>query len=95
MIEKNRAPNFKFGDGHTHEMTTVNKSQYDYKGNPVEIRSYLDEQKKADLKQHHFAMGSHTTEYQTSALKVNSDGGNPNSSNGFKFESKSLLKNSG
>lgn len=43
MIEKNRAPNFKFGDGHTHEMTTVNKSQYDYKGNPVEIRSYLDE----------------------------------------------------
>ena len=63
MIEKNRAPHFKFGDGQVHETTSVTKSQYDYKGNAAEIRGFMDEQKKADLKQHHFAMGSHSTEY--------------------------------
>ena len=63
MIEKNRNPHFKFGDGHTHEMTSVTKQQYDYKGSAADIRGYLDESKKADLKQHHFAMGSHSTEY--------------------------------
>lgn len=40
-------------------MLTVMKSQFDYKGNPAEIRQTLDENVKADLKQHHFKYGSH------------------------------------
>jgi hypothetical protein len=31
-------------------MTSVAKSQFDFKGNAAEIRSYLEEAKKADLK---------------------------------------------
>ncbi|CDW73675.1 UNKNOWN [Stylonychia lemnae] len=96
IIEKNRNPHFKFGDGLSHDMTSVSKQQFDYKGNASEIRGFLDESRKQDLKQHHFAMGSHTTEYQTSNQKqLNTDQTNNQLSAGAKFETKSLLKNSG
>ena len=39
-------------------------------------------------------MGSHTTEYQTSSLKINPDNA-AHGNNGYKIEAKSLLKNSG
>ena len=65
MIDKNRSNNFKFGDGQQHEVTSVAKAHYDYKGN--QAKAGLNEAQKADLKTHHFQMGSHTAEYQTSA----------------------------
>ena len=54
MIDKFKTPHFTLGDGQSQELTTVMKSQYDYKGNPAEIRQTLDENTKKDLKQHHF-----------------------------------------
>lgn len=67
MIEKNRNNNFKFDDGVAAKssdiMTTVMKSQHDYKGNPNEIRQTLDPSIKKDLRQHHFSMGNHPIEY--------------------------------
>ena len=65
LIDKNRNNNFKFGDGLQHEVTSVTKANYDYKGN--QAKAGLNEAQKADLKTHHFQMGSHTAEYQTSA----------------------------
>ena len=52
MIDKNRNNNFKFGDGLQHEVTSVTKANYDYKGN--QAKAGLNEAQKADLKTHHF-----------------------------------------
>lgn len=100
MIEKNRSPHFKFGDGTSQELQTVNRAQYDYKGNPVEIRQTLDENVKLDLKQHHFQYGSHQTDFlQSSKVPINQNQNQTvvdNKDNDrVKIEAKLLLKNSG
>lgn len=61
------------------------------------MRSYLDDSRRADLKQHHFVMGSHSTEYQTSAQKQFTQEGASSATNqgAIKIESKAMLKNSG
>jgi len=51
-------------------MTSVMRSEFDYKGNPNQIRQVLDPEIKKDLRQHHFSMGSHPSDYSTSTLKV-------------------------
>lgn len=57
MIDKNRSPHFKFSDHPSstkEEMTSIMKSQYDYKGNSVNCRGYMDPAVMADLRAHHF-----------------------------------------
>lgn len=69
LIEKNRDPHFKFNDVNNDpiQMTSVMKSQFDYKGNPNNARAFLDPEIKQDLRQHHFSMGSHPIEYVSSS----------------------------
>lgn len=53
LIEKNRDPHFKFHDANPHDpslMTSVMKSQFDYKGNPNDARAFLDPVVKQDLR---------------------------------------------
>lgn len=57
MIDKNRSPHFKFSDHPSstkEEMTSIMKSQFDYKGNSVNCRGYMDPAVMADLRAHHF-----------------------------------------
>lgn len=63
IVDKNRAHNFQLGDGQVIESTSVSNSTFDYKGNPMLIRGSMNEEKKSDLKTHHFQMGSHDNQY--------------------------------
>jgi hypothetical protein len=58
MIQKNRSNNFEFKDpGVSNDPslhTSMAHSQFDYKGNPLEIRQTLNPEIKKDLRQHHF-----------------------------------------
>jgi len=40
---------------------------YNYKGEAAQIRSFLDEDTKKDLRAGHFKLGSHNNEYSTTA----------------------------
>ena len=57
MIEKNRNPNFKLGDtkgalNDSGSLTSIMKSQFNYKGNPQRVQ--LDPAVKKDLRSSHF-----------------------------------------
>jgi hypothetical protein len=72
MIERNKNPHFKLGGDSSIDpsiMTSVAHQHFDYKGNAAEIRQTLDPEIKKDLRQHHFQMGSHPTEYKPTHLK--------------------------
>jgi len=61
-----RTHHFRIGDGQCHDMKSVMKDNFDYKGNAAEIRGHMNEAQKSDLKSHHFKMGSHINDFTTS-----------------------------
>ena len=66
-VDKARNANFRFGDGQTQQIQTCNQQNYNYKGEAAQIRSFLDEDTKKDLRAGHFKLGSHNNEYSTTA----------------------------
>jgi len=73
MKERIRADNITFNDpGGAHDpslKTSMAHSQFDYKGNAMEIRQQLNPEVKKDLRQHHFSYGSDPVEYKNIGMR--------------------------
>jgi hypothetical protein len=83
MIEKNRINNFEFRDPGVNFDPTLNTSvahtDFNFKGNAMEIRQVLNPEVKKDLRQHHFEYGNYPVEYtRTNAMRASAS-----YSNGF------------
>jgi hypothetical protein len=68
MKERLRGDNISFNDpGVAHDPSlkmSMAHSQFEYKGNAMEIRQQLNPEDKKDLRQHHFSYGNHPLEYK-------------------------------
>jgi hypothetical protein len=64
LTEKAREQHIKFEDRNGNTFISQTKSNFDYKGDPSQIKAVLDADRQADLRTHHFSYGNHANEFK-------------------------------
>ena len=67
-LNRIRSHHFNFGNK-VPDYTSQTKAHFDFKGNPKDIMSTLEESRKKDLRASHFEMGSHKNDFISEKLQ--------------------------